>query len=375
MDPAIYGELHERLCAETDAVDPADHRRQPAAAGRGAAEHGAAGARDVLAEHGAAELLHPRRAGVLRQPPLRHRALRARDRARATCSPELEVYSAAMLEEVEHLLGLGILAPPYVINFVLHTPTQGGHARHAGEPARRGRAARGSACRGRTCASTSPRWADAAADDHDRDGDGLQRPRRDGGQRALPPRRAAARTTRSWSSARCGSRASSTGRSPRPAQARELLALRGREAARCPRADAGCGHEAAALRLRRADRGRRGGRAAGRRRRAGAGRRPEPRAADERALASARRRWWTSTGSPSSPGSSQRRRGRGRDRPRRPARARPGRRARGCRCWPTPPRGSAIPPCATAATVGGNLAFADPANNLPVVAARAGRAS
>jgi 3-keto-5-aminohexanoate cleavage enzyme len=40
--------------------------------------------------------------------------------------PELEVYSAAMLEEVEHVLGLGVLEPPYVINFVLHTPTQGG---------------------------------------------------------------------------------------------------------------------------------------------------------------------------------------------------------------------------------------------------------
>jgi 3-keto-5-aminohexanoate cleavage enzyme len=34
-----------------------------------------------------------------------------------------QVYSAAMLED---LLGLGVLEPPYVINFVLHTPTQGG---------------------------------------------------------------------------------------------------------------------------------------------------------------------------------------------------------------------------------------------------------
>jgi 3-keto-5-aminohexanoate cleavage enzyme len=40
--------------------------------------------------------------------------------------PELEVYSVAMLEEVEHLLGLEILEPPYAINLVLHTPTQGG---------------------------------------------------------------------------------------------------------------------------------------------------------------------------------------------------------------------------------------------------------
>ena len=40
--------------------------------------------------------------------------------------PELEVYSVAMLEEVEHLLSLEILEPPYAINLVLHTPTQGG---------------------------------------------------------------------------------------------------------------------------------------------------------------------------------------------------------------------------------------------------------
>jgi 3-keto-5-aminohexanoate cleavage enzyme len=40
--------------------------------------------------------------------------------------PELEVYNSAMLEEVDHLLTLGILAPPYVINIALHTPTQGG---------------------------------------------------------------------------------------------------------------------------------------------------------------------------------------------------------------------------------------------------------
>jgi 3-keto-5-aminohexanoate cleavage enzyme len=40
--------------------------------------------------------------------------------------PELEVYSQAMLEEAEYLIGIGLLEPPYVINFVLHTPTQGG---------------------------------------------------------------------------------------------------------------------------------------------------------------------------------------------------------------------------------------------------------
>jgi 3-keto-5-aminohexanoate cleavage enzyme len=40
--------------------------------------------------------------------------------------PEFEVYSAVMLEEVAHLLGTGILEPPYVVNLVLNTPTQGG---------------------------------------------------------------------------------------------------------------------------------------------------------------------------------------------------------------------------------------------------------
>jgi 3-keto-5-aminohexanoate cleavage enzyme len=50
----------------------------------------------------------------------------AREIAARDVKPELEVYSAAMLEEVEHLLGLGILSPPYVINLVFHTPTQGG---------------------------------------------------------------------------------------------------------------------------------------------------------------------------------------------------------------------------------------------------------
>ena len=39
--------------------------------------------------------------------------------------PECEVYNIAMLEEVEHLIGRDLLDPPYVINLVLHTPSQG----------------------------------------------------------------------------------------------------------------------------------------------------------------------------------------------------------------------------------------------------------
>jgi 3-keto-5-aminohexanoate cleavage enzyme len=50
----------------------------------------------------------------------------ARAMAEREVRPELEVYNAAMLEEVAYLLGQGILRAPYVINFVLHTPTQGG---------------------------------------------------------------------------------------------------------------------------------------------------------------------------------------------------------------------------------------------------------
>ena len=117
-----------------------------------------------------------------------------------------------------------------MLNFVLHTPTQGGtrgtpenlldmvaRARALGVPWEDLRDQR------------HLDGPDAAADDHDRDGDGLQRPRRDGGQRALPPRRAAATTTRSWSSARCGSPTELDRPIATPAQARELLALRGRE--------------------------------------------------------------------------------------------------------------------------------------------------
>jgi 3-keto-5-aminohexanoate cleavage enzyme len=50
----------------------------------------------------------------------------AREMADQHVRPEFEIYNSAMLEEAGHLLGLEILEPPYVLNFVLHTPTQGG---------------------------------------------------------------------------------------------------------------------------------------------------------------------------------------------------------------------------------------------------------
>src|SRR5688572_29706988 len=125
MDPAIYSELHERLCAETDAVVqlttggspvlPVDERLNTVLLGpemcslnMGLLNFFIRGEEVFFANH---------------RSDIEHfaREIRARD-----VKPELEVYNSAMLEETAHLLGRGILEPPYTINFVLHTPTQGG---------------------------------------------------------------------------------------------------------------------------------------------------------------------------------------------------------------------------------------------------------
>ncbi len=87
MSPEIYGELHERLKAETDAVIQLTTGGSPTLPVEERLNTVLLDSRDVLAEHGAAELLHPRRAGLLRQPPLGHRALRARDRGTRRASP------------------------------------------------------------------------------------------------------------------------------------------------------------------------------------------------------------------------------------------------------------------------------------------------
>src|SRR3954453_7086196 len=125
MDPAIYSELHDRLCAETDAVIQLTTGGSP---------------RLPVEERLNAGYLSPQM-GSLNMGLLtffirgeqvffaNHRSdieRFAHEIAARDVRPELEVYSAAMLEEAAHLLGLGILSPPYVINFVLHTPTQGG---------------------------------------------------------------------------------------------------------------------------------------------------------------------------------------------------------------------------------------------------------
>jgi 3-keto-5-aminohexanoate cleavage enzyme len=125
MDPEIYQELHSRLCAETDAVVqlttggspklPVEERLntvllapEMCSLNMGLLNFFIRGEQAFFANH---------RSDIERF---------AREIAARHVRPELEVYSAAMLEEVQHLLSLGILEAPYVINFVLHTPTQGG---------------------------------------------------------------------------------------------------------------------------------------------------------------------------------------------------------------------------------------------------------
>jgi 3-keto-5-aminohexanoate cleavage enzyme len=125
MDPAIYGALHDRLCAETDAVVQLTTGGSPAL---------------PVKERLNTVLLRPEMCSLnmgllnffIRGEQVffsNHRSdieefareIRARD-----VRPEFEVYSSVMLEEVAHLLSLEILEPPYTINFVLQTPTQGG---------------------------------------------------------------------------------------------------------------------------------------------------------------------------------------------------------------------------------------------------------
>lgn len=125
MDPGIYAGLHERLCVETDAVVqlttggspllPVEERLntvflcpEMCSLNMGLLNFFIRGEQVFFANH---------RSDIERF---------AREIAARSVKPELEVYNSAMLEEVNHLLNLGILEPPYVINFVLHTPTQGG---------------------------------------------------------------------------------------------------------------------------------------------------------------------------------------------------------------------------------------------------------
>ncbi len=125
MDKAIYRELHERLCAETDAIVQLTTGGSP---------------RLPVNERLNTVLLNPEMCSLnmglmnffIRGEQVffsNHRSdiLRfAREMRRRGVVPELEVYNMAMIEEAEFLFSQGILEPPFVINYVLNTPTQGG---------------------------------------------------------------------------------------------------------------------------------------------------------------------------------------------------------------------------------------------------------
>ena len=125
MDPGVYLELHERLCAETDAVVQLTTGGSP---------------RLPVEERLNTVLLAPEMCSLnmgllnffIRGEQVffaNHRSdieRFAREIAARDVKPELEVYNSAMLEEVAYLLSLGIFEPPHTVNFVLHTPTQGG---------------------------------------------------------------------------------------------------------------------------------------------------------------------------------------------------------------------------------------------------------
>lgn len=125
MSPEIYRELHERLCAETDAVVQLTTGGSPVLS---------------VEERLNTVLLAPEMCSLnlgllnffIRGEQVffsNHRSdiVRFAKEMRARgVKPELEAYNEAMLEEAEYLIGTSLLDPPYVINCVLHTPTQGG---------------------------------------------------------------------------------------------------------------------------------------------------------------------------------------------------------------------------------------------------------
>jgi 3-keto-5-aminohexanoate cleavage enzyme len=125
MDREIYAELHERLRAETDAIVQLTTGGGPGL---------------PMEERLTTVLLAPEMAslnmGLLnffvrgRQlffPNHRDDIERfAREMQALGVRPEFEVYNVAMLDEVAHVLSLGIFDPPHALNLVFDTPTQGG---------------------------------------------------------------------------------------------------------------------------------------------------------------------------------------------------------------------------------------------------------
>jgi 3-keto-5-aminohexanoate cleavage enzyme len=125
MSPAIYGELHQRLCAETDAIVQLTTGGSPTL---------------PVIERLNTVLIAPEMCSLnmgmlnffIRGQQVffsNHRSdiVRFAEEMRARgVKPELEAYNEAMLEEAEYLISTGLLEPPYLVNCVLHTPTQGG---------------------------------------------------------------------------------------------------------------------------------------------------------------------------------------------------------------------------------------------------------
>jgi 3-keto-5-aminohexanoate cleavage enzyme len=125
MNPSIYRALHERLCAGTDAIVqlttggspvlPVEERLntvllapEMCSLNLGLLNFFIRGQQVFFSNH---------RSDIVRfAKEMRVRGVK----------PELEAYNEAMLEEAEYLIGTGLLEPPYIINCVLHTPTQGG---------------------------------------------------------------------------------------------------------------------------------------------------------------------------------------------------------------------------------------------------------
>lgn len=125
MNQAIYRELHERFCARSDAVIQLTTGGSPFL---------------TVEERINTVYLNPEMCslnmGLLNFfirgeevffPNHRSDILRfATEMKRRGVKPELECYNIVMLEEAEYLIGTGLLDPPYIINSVLNTPTQGG---------------------------------------------------------------------------------------------------------------------------------------------------------------------------------------------------------------------------------------------------------
>src|SRR4051795_8449953 len=125
MSPEIYGTIHDRLRAATDAVIQLTTGGSPVL---GVEER----LNTVLLDPEMCSLNMGLLNFFIRGEQVffaNHRSdieRFAHEIASRKVRPEFEVYNSAMLEEVDYLLRQEIFTPPYAINFVLHTPTQGG---------------------------------------------------------------------------------------------------------------------------------------------------------------------------------------------------------------------------------------------------------